>query len=203
MYQLRKLDVFLHSIIGLKRKKANASCLTRIKPDPIAFSACPLSVRGVGVGGGGCTSSVLTRCVLRLLHGPDLRMLLYIKQTVFFCRGKKRKPRRRRPPSSSLATDEEGVPHLKNYRKLKSPKTTSSISTRVGTTNIAQNSGNKKIQGVFRLQSSPCLSFLVLRLHKTKIYSLKPGDLLFVLCVVLYFSVFFPAAFFCSVSILI
>ena len=53
VYQLRKLDVFLHSIIGLKRKKANASCLTRIKPDPIAFSACPLSVRGVGVGVGG------------------------------------------------------------------------------------------------------------------------------------------------------
>ena len=53
MYQLRKLDVFLHTIIGLKRKKANASWLTRIKPDPIAFSACPLSVRGVGVGGGG------------------------------------------------------------------------------------------------------------------------------------------------------
>lgn len=44
--------------------------------------------------------------------------------------GRKRKPRRRRPPSSSVATDEERVPHLKSYRKLKSPKTTSSISTR-------------------------------------------------------------------------
>lgn len=53
------------------------------------------------------------------------------KQKIFICSGKKRKPRRKRPPSSSVATDEEGVPHLKSYRKLKSPKTASSTSTRV------------------------------------------------------------------------
>jgi len=45
--------------------------------------------------------------------------------------GKKAKRRRRRPPSSSVATDEEGMPHLKSYRKLKSPKTSSNASTRV------------------------------------------------------------------------
>ncbi|KAL9955884.1 hypothetical protein ACROYT_G037281 [Oculina patagonica] len=43
--------------------------------------------------------------------------------------GKKKKGRRRRPPSSSIATDEEGVPHLKSYRKLKSPKTVSSTTS--------------------------------------------------------------------------
>lgn len=71
------------------------------------------------------------------------KILLCIKLTIFVCRGRKRKPRRRRPPSSSVATDEERVPHLKSYRKLKSPKTTSSTSTRVGTAIISIYTVNK------------------------------------------------------------
>lgn len=43
--------------------------------------------------------------------------------------GKKVRRRKRRPPSSSLATDEEGMPQLKSYRKLKSPKTISSATS--------------------------------------------------------------------------
>lgn len=69
-----------------------------------------------------------------LFYSHCSRCLWFIwvfKQKIFICSGKKRKPRRKRPPSSSVATDEEGVPHLKSYRKLKSPKTASSSSTRV------------------------------------------------------------------------
>ncbi|XP_068761085.1 streptococcal hemagglutinin-like isoform X3 [Montipora capricornis] len=43
--------------------------------------------------------------------------------------GKKVRRRKRRPQSSSLATDEEGMPQLKSYRKLRSPKTISSATS--------------------------------------------------------------------------
>ncbi|XP_067042708.1 serine-rich adhesin for platelets-like isoform X2 [Acropora muricata] len=43
--------------------------------------------------------------------------------------GRKVKRRKRRPQSGSVAADEEGMPQLKSYRKLKSPKTISSAAS--------------------------------------------------------------------------
>lgn len=43
--------------------------------------------------------------------------------------GRKVKRRKRRPQSGSVAADEEGMPQLKSYRKLKSPKRISSASS--------------------------------------------------------------------------
>ena len=93
------------------------------------------------------------------------KILLCIKRTIFVCRGRKRKPRRRRPPSSSVATDEERVPHLKSYRKLESPKTTSSTSTRVGTAIISIYTVNKLSDS----RVTPVFQFFFFCLHQAKI----------------------------------